>query len=134
MAKYAYPAIFTIEETGLVSVSFPDLENCYSGGDNIPEALEMAADALCLVLYDMEETGAAIPAASKPQSVTVPENSFVSMVLCDTLEYRKYFDNRAVKKTLTIPAWLNTIAERSNVNFSAILQQALMQYLNVEKR
>lgn len=134
MAKYAYPAVFTTEESGLVSVSFPDLENCYSSGDNIPDSLEMAADALCLVLYDMEENGEVIPEASAPQSIAIPENSFVSMVACDTLEYRKYFDNRAVKKTLTIPAWLNTIAEHSNVNFSAILQQALIQYLNVEKR
>ena len=61
MAKYAYPAIFTKEETGY-SVAFPDIEGCFTCGDTLPEAMEMAEDALCLMLYDREEDGDAIPA------------------------------------------------------------------------
>ncbi|MBR1530242.1 MAG: toxin-antitoxin system, antitoxin component, HicB domain protein [Oscillospiraceae bacterium] len=53
------------------------------------------------------------------------------MVACDTLEYRKFFDKKAVKKTLTIPNWLNIMAERAGVNFSAVLQEALLEKLNI---
>ena len=63
MAKYAYPAIFTKEETGY-SVTFPDLEGCFSAGETLPEAMEMAADALCLVLYNKEKCGEVIPPES----------------------------------------------------------------------
>ena len=94
--------------------------------------MEMAADSLCLMLYDHEEDGDEIPAPSDIRSISVDENSIVSLVCCDTLEYRKLYDNRAVKKTLTIPNWLNTIAERSGVNFSTVLQNALKQQLNIQ--
>lgn len=131
MAKYVYPAIFTKEETGF-SVEFPDIDGCATCGDTLPDAMEMAKDALCLMLYDHEEDGDPIPEASDIKTISVGENSIVSMVCCDTVEYRKLYDNRAVKKTLTIPNWLNTLAERSGVNFSTVLQTALKQQLDVQ--
>ena len=66
--------------------------------------------------------------------VETEQGEFVSLVTCDTLEYRKYYDNKAVKKTLTIPAWLNTMAEREGINFSAVLQSALKKELHVADR
>ena len=130
--KYAYPAVFTKEETGY-SVIFPDLEGCATCGDTLPEAMEMAADALCLMLYDHEEDGEEIPSPSDIRSIQAQDgDSIISMVCCDTIEYRKLYDNRAVKKTLTIPNWLNTIAERAGVNFSVTLQNALKQQLNIQ--
>lgn len=131
MAKYAYPAIFTREEEGY-SVRFPDIEGCYTCGATIPEAIEMAEDALCLMLYDREEDGELIPPPSDLKAVQGDADALVSLVRCDTTEYRKYFDDRAVKKTLTIPNWLNTLAERSGVNFSAVLQDALKTQLGVQ--
>lgn len=128
--KYVYPAIFTNEPDG-VSVTFPDLPNCATSGETLPEALEMAADALALVLYDMEEDGIDIPQATDIRAVNTDENAFVSLITCDTLEYRKMFDSKAVKKTLTIPSWLNKAAERENINFSAVLQSALRAQLNL---
>lgn len=130
MAKYVYPAVFTPEDGGY-TVNFPDFESCYTEGDSLEEAMKMANDVLCLTLYDMEETGKVIPAPSQIKAVAAEGESFVSLVRCDTVEYRKYFDNRAVKKTLTIPNWLNTIAERQGVNFSMILQNALKKELNI---
>lgn len=130
MAKYVYPAVFTPEDGGYV-VNFPDFDSCYTEGDTLEEAMKMANDVLCLTLYDMEETGKEIPAPSQIKAVEANGESFVSLVRCDTVEYRKYFDNRAVKKTLTIPNWLNTIAERQGVNFSMILQNALKKELNI---
>ena len=130
MAKYIYPAVFT-EDGGYYSVVFPDLEGCFTQGESIQDAFEMAEDVLCLTLYDMEEAGKSIPAPSDVKSVPEPENAFLSLVSCDTLEYRKFYDNRAVKKTLTIPAWLNTLSEHAGINFSSVLQAALKKELNI---
>ena len=130
MAKYVYPAVFTPEEGGY-TVAFPDFESCYTEGDTLEEAMAMANDVLCLTLYDMEETGKEIPTPSPIKEVKTEGEAFASLVRCDTIGYRKYFDNKAIKKTLTIPNWLNTIAERQGVNFSMILQNALKKELNI---
>lgn len=131
MARYVYPALFTAEPEGGYSVNFPDLEGCYTQGDTLDEALRMAEDVLCLTLYGLEEDGKEIAPPSDIRSFTLRDDELSSLVNCDTLEYRKFFDNKAVKKTLTIPNWLNTIAERSNVNFSQVLQEALTEKLGL---
>lgn len=130
MAKYAYPAVFTREENGQYSVVFHDLEGCYTCGDSLEEALEMAEDVLALVLYGYESDAREIPApGSTPASLY--ENDFLNYVKCDTLEYRKMYNNKAVKKTLTIPEWLNESATALGINFSQVLQEALIQKLHV---
>ena len=131
MAKYAYPAIFTPEEGGY-SIRFPDFESCYTSALTLAEGIEMANDVLCLTLYGLEEEGGEIPKASNVKEIETTQDEFVSLVACDTIEYRKFYDNRAVKKTLTIPAWLNTMAERQGVNFSMTLQTALKQELHIQ--
>lgn len=131
MAKYVYPAIFTPEPEGY-SINFPDLESCYTSAPTLEEGMEMAADVLCLTLYGLEEDGKPIPAASDLREVKTDGQAFVSLVRCDTIEYRRFYDNKAVKKTLTIPAWLNTMAERNGVNFSMVLQAALKHELNIQ--
>lgn len=131
MAKYVYPAVFTPEADGGYSIRFPDVEGCITSAETLENGMEMANDALCLMLYDMEESGDTIPKASDIKSVKIVGNEFTSLVSCDTVEYRKFFSNKAVKKTLSIPAWLNTIAERNDVNFSAVLQKALKAELNI---
>ena len=130
--KYAYPAVFREESDGLYSVEFPDLEGCFTSGETLPDAIEMAEDALCLMLYDMEEDGETIPVPSNPKDIVVSDDALVSLVGCDTLEYRKLYNNKSVKKTLTIPAWLNTMAERADLNFSSVLQDALKLRLDVQ--
>lgn len=130
MAKYLYPAVFTKEDAGY-SVNFPDLESCYTSGETLEEAMEMANDVLCLTLYGLEQDGKPIAPPSAVNDVAHGENEFVSLVGCDTIEYRKFYDNKAVKKTLTIPSWLNDMAERNGVNFSGVLQDALKARLNI---
>lgn len=132
MSKYIYPAIFKEEENGMYSIIFPDLESCYTQGENLQDAYEMAEDVLCLTLYGLEEEGKDIPLPSNIKSFDCGKGDFVSLIMADTLEYRKLYNNKAVKKTLTIPAWLNTMAEKENVNFSACLQKAIKEYLNIE--
>lgn len=133
MAKYIYPAIFA-KEGAFYTVRFPDFESCYTQGDSVQDAYEMASDVLCLTLYNLEEEKAAIPAASEISALQAENNEFISLVACDTLEYRQYYDAGAVKKTLTIPAWLNTMSEREGINFSAVLQAALKRELQITER
>jgi predicted RNase H-like HicB family nuclease len=133
MAKYVYPAIFTVEDDGNYSVVFPDIENCFTGGDDMADALEMAEDVLCLMLYDMEKEGMAIPPPSNCKAVVAKDTDIVSLIRCDTETYRRFYENKSVKKTLTIPMWLDERAQRANINFSSVLQEALKERLHVQE-
>ncbi len=128
---YVYPAVFTALEDGRYEVVFPDLEGCYTFGDDLQDAIEMAEDVLALTLYDYESDEAVIPKASEGASITISDNQFVNYIVADTLEYRKRFNNKAVKKTLTIPEWMNEAATNAGLNFSQVLQEALTQKLNL---
>jgi predicted RNase H-like HicB family nuclease len=94
MAKYVYPAIFTQENDGGYSILFPDLESCYTSGDNMADALDMAEDVLCLTLYDMEKDNKQIPAPSNIKDIITSEADVVSLVVCDTEFYRRYYENK----------------------------------------
>lgn len=124
MAKYVYPAIFTKEDVGF-SISFPDIKGCNTCGVDLADGIEMANDALALMLYDYEEDHRDIPAASDLSTLSVPSGSFASLISCDTMVYRKRNNTRAVKKTLSIPEWLNEAANEKGLNFSQVLQDAL---------
>ena len=126
--KYAYPAILAPKGDGTYLVTVPDLPGCLTEGDGLAEALDMCADAMAMWLWSAESKGEPVPAPTE-QSVQSPE--FVSYVAADTDEYRKQHDARAVKKTLTIPAWLNAKAEAANAPFSQILQEGLKDYLSL---
>jgi len=130
--KYAYTAVFTLEANGLYSVNFPDLQGCYTSGDDMPDAVKMAQDVLNLTLYDLEQDAKPIPKASRPQDINIDGEQFTSVIVVDTDVYRRFYENRSVKKTLTIPAWLNDLAEKEGINFSHVLQGALKEKLHVE--
>lgn len=130
MAKYIYPAIFT-KEGERYSISFPDIPNCFTQGEDLQDGLDAAQDALCLMLYHMEQEGKVIPQPSDMKAIKTDDDSFVTLISCDTFEYEKFYRSKAVKKTLTIPEWLNDMAMRENVNFSNVLQNALMERLNI---
>ncbi len=130
MAQYVYPAVFHPDaEEGGFFVSFPDLPGCMTEGNDMGEALFMAQDAMEMWLAHAEDTGQPIPAPGPAPQVEVPE--FVNFVRADTYAWRKKNDSRAVKKTLSIPNWLNTRAEEAGVNFSQILQDALKERLHL---
>lgn len=129
--KYVYPAVFTKEKNGNYSINFPDIESCYTCGEDLADGLKMAQDVLAFTLYDYEKERRMIPAASDLKMIEVAEDEFVNYITCDTVEYRKRHNNRAVKKTLTIPQWLNEEASARGVNFSAVLQDALRDYLGI---
>ncbi len=130
MAKYVFPAIYTKEDNGL-SVDFPDINGCFTCGKDLQEAIFMAEDALSLMLCHLEEQGKEIPAATPINKISCDENAFASYVRADTTEYRQKTDSKSVKKTLTIPNWLNTAAVEANINFSQLLQEALTDRLGL---
>lgn len=126
MPKIYYPVIFHPEEVGY-SASVPDLEGCFTQGDSLEEALEMVQEAIGLYL-DGETT---YPEPSVPESIKTEDKDFMMVVAFDHLAYQKKHNKRAVKKTLSIPAWLNEEAEAAHLNFSRILQEALKLKLNI---
>ena len=129
--KTAYPIIMTQGKECIV-VYVPDF-NINTQGKGIPDAMEMARDAIGLMGIDMQDDGEALPAASDLAAVQAqaPAGSIVSLVDVDFAEYRRQNDMRAVKKNCTIPSWLNFEAETSGITFSAVLQAALKRELNI---
>lgn len=134
----AYPAIFFEEENGY-SVIFPDLNYLATCGDNLDEAFTMAVDCLAGYLYWLQLDGETPPAASTMTDLNweyiaeeldfEPKNGFVNMVTVNVSEYAKMHFEKSVKKTLTIPSWLNKAALEQNINFSQVLQNALIDIL-----
>jgi predicted RNase H-like HicB family nuclease len=133
MAEYMFPAVFSRDDSGAYNVEFPDLEGCYTFGQNISDAMDMASDALCFYLYEAEESETDIPLPTDIETIPCENGMFTSLVKVDTMEYRRFYENKAVKKTLTIPSWLNDMAMRNNINFSETLQSALKKELNVTR-
>ena len=130
--KYFYPVVFHPEEEGGYSVWVPDLPGCCSQGEDISEAVAMIQEAMDLYLEFSFDEGQPANMPSNPKEIAVEGDEFVVMVECDLLSYQKKYNNKAIKKTLTIPAWLNEIAESRNVNFSATLQDALMKQFELK--
>ncbi len=135
--NYVYPAVF-YEEEGSISVIFPDLGNLATFGDNMADAMRMAQDACGLYLFTALRDGEDIPAPSalneiNPAAIlkdvemeSAADSAFVNMVLVDMNEYARQHSDKAVKKTLSIPMWLNTLCEEKSINFSKVLQDALL--------
>ena len=125
--KLVYPAIFSPCEEGGYMVEVPDLPGCVTEGDTLAEAIFMGEDAASgWVLLELEEGGDA-PAASRMEDIRPEEGSFVSLLSLDMDAYAEKYGAKAVRKNLTIPAWLNTFAERQKVNFSQVLTDALTE-------
>jgi predicted RNase H-like HicB family nuclease len=134
--KLVYPVCFYLEDDGRYSVDVPDLLGCVTQGDDLANAIEMAMDAACGWILTALEDGEVLPKPSKPENIILEyENGMVNYVMLDINSYAEKYGNKAIRKNLTIPAWLNTTAEKHNVNFSHVLQNALQselkEYLNV---
>ena len=132
--KNAYPIVMTQGKEFIV-VFIPDF-NINTQGKDIPDAIEMARDAIGLMGIDMQDDGEELPKASTVAEVQAeaPAGGIVSLVDVDFAEYRRKNDMRTVKKNCTIPSWLNFEAERAGVNFSAVLQAALKAELNLDRQ
>ena len=116
---------------GGFSVFFPDLLGCVTEGDTLAEAVGMAEDALGIYLYTLKEDKEDAPSPSNPADIKTEGRDFISLIEYDEVAYLKRTDNHAVKKTLTIPAWMDTLAKEHNLNFSNVLQNAIRKELNL---
>ena len=130
LRKYFYTAIFHKEENGGFWVSFPDFSECLTRGDDMSKAYEMAIDALGLALEDRIKENK-VPIPTSIENIKPEENAYTVIVELDMLEYKRKHSSRPVKKTLSIPEWLNEEAIRNEINFSAVLQEALKAELGI---
>ncbi len=133
MNKLFYPAVFHKAEEGGFWITFPDLPECMTQGDTLEEAYAMAIDALGLCLADMEKSHAPLPEASVPNTIELGADDFLMLVEFDMLAYKKRTNPSFVKKTLSIPGWLNEEALALNVNFSQVLQEALTELVTRQR-
>lgn len=129
--RYIYPAIIKLENDSYI-VSFPDLENCFTFGKSLEDALDSARDVLELYLYDMEQDGVKIPDASDFSYIRLKENESIVLIDVWMIPVRDKMENRSVKKTVTIPKWINDIGLEHNLNFSQLLQAAIKDRLGIK--
>ena len=128
--RYVFPALLTHEPDG-IAVEFPDLPGCLTCGKDELEALRMAEDALAGHILAIEGQGRALPDPTPVRKIRAGEGQSLVLVAADMPLVREAARNRAVKKTLTIPQWLDQLARGKDVNFSLVLQEALKERLRV---
>ena len=127
MTKLVYPAIFRpCEEHEGYTVTVPDLPGCVTEGKTLADAILMAEDAASGWVLDELEDGNTVPTASDLNAIQAGTGEFVNLLVLDIDAYAEKYGSKAVRKNLTIPAWLNTFAERRQVNFSQVLTDALV--------
>ena len=137
--KCAYPACIYKENSGKYSIVFPDLNDLATFGDTLDEAMAMAVDCLAGHIYTLNLEGKEVPLPSELKNI-IPEKydevieCYTSMIFVDVEEYAELHFKKAVKKTLTIPSWLNTMAVNRNINFSQLLKKALIEEMQIKEK
>lgn len=126
MSEYVFPAIFEKNLDGSFSITFPDLQGCISEGKSLENALYMAQSALTQWIKFLIDNDETIPTSSDLKNITVKSNEFVNLVRADIR------NTSAVKRTVSLPEWLDNLADKSGLSLSKVLQDALKQRLNVE--
>lgn len=129
--RYSFIAVFHYADDG-ISISFPDLPGCLPCASTEEEAFKNAQEALGLHLWGMEEDEEKIPAPTSLKEIKLNPGDVPAMVEVFMPPIREKVKSRFVKKTLSLPAWLAAQADIDNVNYSKVLQNALMNYLGVK--
>lgn len=132
--KYIYTATFVPNEDGTkYYCRVPDLPGCITTGRSIDDAIEMITDAASGWLVVAEDEGNEIPAPTPQHKLDIPENAICSIIRIDTFAYRAATDTRAVRKNVSLPAWMAALAEKRGVNCSQVLQDGLMQIFRLSQ-
>lgn len=129
--KYVYPAVFAPDDNDTFCIRFPDVGFGATMGENLLEGMEMAQDFLGNAIVMLENEKREIPPPSDIKELSLVDGEFATLITVDTMEHRRKFDNTIIKKTLTMPSWLNVAAEAANINFSQTLQRALKEELQI---
>ena len=127
---YTYPAIFSYDSDG-ISIEFPDLPGCLSCSDESSTAISMAKEALALHLIGIEDDNEEIPTPSDITSIMLEPSQAIVLVDVWMPIYKDKIKYSSVKKTLTIPKWLNDLAEDNHINFSQLLQASIKEQLGL---
>ncbi len=128
---YTFPCIIKFDqEDKIYYVRFPDIEEAFTDGDSLKEAIYNAQEVLGLVIYEREKMGREIPNATESM-IKTEDNESLSYISVWMPLVRDRIEEKSVKKTLTIPKWLNDIAEENNVNFSQLLQVAIKKHIGL---
>lgn len=128
--KYIYPAVFDYAEDG-ISIEFPDLPGCFSCADTDEQALLMAEEVLGLYMENLESDGETIPEPTVLKDLLVNGNQKTVLISVWMPLVRKAINNKSIKKSVTIPQWLDMMAREQDINFSYVLQEALKRELNI---
>lgn len=128
--NYIYPAVFYLEDNGRYSVIFPDLNDLATFGDNLADAFAMAQEACGQFLFSSLRNGELLPTPTPLDKVKKNADvALVNLIFVNLDEYARAYNDKSVKKTLSIPAWLNTACESYGINYSKVLQDALIAKL-----
>ena len=127
---YSYIAVISFDSDG-ISIDFPDLQGCFTCTDNEHEIYNTAREVLGLHMWSMEKDNETIPEPSGTKDIKLEDSETSMLIEVFMPPVRDRINNKVVKKTLTIPQWLNVEAERQGVNFSMVLQNGLKQYLHL---
>jgi len=128
---YSYIAVVSFDNDG-ISIDFPDLSGCFTCAKNENEIYKVAREVLGLYMWSIERDNEPIPEPTSIKSIKLDKNETTMPIEVFMPPVRDRINNKVIKKTLTIPQWLNIEAERQGVNFSLILQNGLNQYLHLE--
>ena len=128
---FSYIAVVSFDDDG-ISINFPDLEGCFTCADSEDEIFKTAKEVLGLHLWSMEKDNEIIPEPTGIKNIILKDNETTVLVEIFMPPVRDRINNKVVKKTLTIPQWLNIEAEQQGVNFSMVLQNGLKKYLHLE--
>lgn len=130
---YVYPAIFSYDPDG-IAIEFPDLPGCLPCADTTEEAIKNAKEAMALHLWSMENDNDTIPEPTPINKIHLEESQTLVLIEAYMPLHREAIENQSVKKTLTIPQWLNKLAEENKINFSQVLQLALKERLGIKDK
>lgn len=129
--KVVYPALLSPIPGGGYAARVPDIDGCITTGTNIQDTLENIKDALAACICTLEDYNQPVPAPSAPEGIPHDEEAFVALLDIDTLKYREETDTRAVRKNVSMPAWLLNMADTRGINCSQVLQEALKRQLGL---
>ena len=131
---YSFIGTIIFEEDKTYSIYFNDIKGCFSNGTTLSELVNNAKESLGGHLYCMENENIEIPKPTLIENIKLGANEFTIKVEVYMPVVRNELNQKSVKKTVTLPSWLNDMAMRDNINFSQVLQTALKEMMNLEDR
>lgn len=131
MNNYYYPAIFHEAEEGGFWITFPDFPECMTQGEDINDAYKMATEVLGLCIDERLKNNEELPTSTPPTDLVITNGDISFLIEFDLAHYRRINCSKSVKKTLSIPEWLNEECLKRGINFSQVLQEALIKKIEL---